>query len=326
MSLTDLSFLIDPVLILLFALLIDSLFGEVPDRVHPTVWMGKIICFLKPRLRDQNPLDEKINGVLLALFVMLAFAIPTYFVLTLARQFLGWIPYIIIAAVLLKMTFALKCMGQYTVPIAHALEKGDIETAKQLLPYIVRRDPSKLSEGHVVSAAVESIAESTTDGVTSPLFFFALFGVPGAFAYRVVNTLDSMVGYKDKANVNIGWFSAHLDTAMNYIPTRLTAVLMVVAAMLLGENWRASSRIIQRDRHNMASVNAGWTIASMAGALSTQLEKPGYYKLGDGDGLTPLHIRRALKIMKVTVVLFCLVVVFPILLLETYLKANQFWI
>jgi len=182
----------------------------------------------------------------------------------------------------------------------------------------VRRDPATLSERHVISAAVESIAESTTDGVTSPLFYFALFGVPGAFAYRVVNTLDSMVGYKDDVHVNIGWFSANLDTAANYVPTRITAFLMVVAAMLLRENWRESYRIMKRDRRNMSSVNAGWTIAAMAGALGTQLEKPGYYKLGDGEDLSPMHIRRALRMMKFTVVLFSVVIVFPILLIETF--------
>ena len=310
----DFSFVVDFVLILLLALLIDSVFGEVPDRVHPTVWMGKVIAFLKPRIRDVNPTDEKINGILLALFVMALFAVPAYFIIFLARQFLGWLPYIVIAAILLKMTFALKCMSQYTVPIAKAIEKGDVDKAKGLLHYIVRRDPSTLSARHVLSAAVESIAESTTDGVTSPFFYFAIFGVPGAFAYRVVNTLDSMVGYKDQANVNIGWFSANLDTIANYVPTRLTAILMVASAMLLGEDWRQSWRIFRRDRGNMTSVNAGWTIAAMAGALSTQLEKPGVYKLGDYDKLTPGHIRRALRIMNLTVIMFSAVIVVPILL------------
>jgi len=318
MFLTDFSFLIDAVLILLIALLIDFVFGEVPDRVHPTVWMGKVISFLKPRIRDANPLDEKLNGILLALFVMALFAVPAYAILFFTRQLLGWLPYIVVAAVLLKMTFAAKCMSQYTLPIAKALEKGDVDKAKGLLHYIVRRDPATLSERHVISAAVESIAESTTDGVTSPLFYFALFGVPGAFAYRVVNTLDSMVGYKDDVHVNIGWFSANLDTIANYVPTRLTAFLMVVAAMLLRENWRESYRIMKRDRRNMSSVNAGWTIAAMAGALGTQLEKPGYYKLGDGEDLSPMHIRRALRMMNFTVVLFSVVIVFPILLIETF--------
>jgi adenosylcobinamide-phosphate synthase len=319
MLLTSFSFLIDSALILLIALLIDTIFGEVPDRAHPTVWMGKVISFLKPRIRNANPGNEKLNGVLLALFVMAIFVVPAFFILFLVRQLLGWLPYVIVAAVLLKMTFAVKCMGQYTLPIADAIEKGDVGKAKSLLHYIVRRDPATLDERHVISAAVESIAESTTDGVTSPIFFFALFGVPGAFAYRVINTLDSMVGYRDEAHVNIGWFSANVDTFANYVPTRLTALLMVVSAMFLRENWRSSLRIIKRDRRNMSSVNAGWTIAAMAGALETQLEKPSSYKLGDGEELSPVHIRRALQIMNATVVLFSFVVVVPILLLKGFI-------
>jgi adenosylcobinamide-phosphate synthase len=318
MMLTSFSFLIDSTLILLIALLIDTIFGEVPDRAHPTVWMGKVISFLKPRIRNSNPANEKLNGILLALFVMALFAVPAFLILFWVRQLLGWLPYIFVAAVLLKMTFALKCMSQYTLPIAEAIEKGDVDEAKSLLHYIVRRDPATLDERHVISAAVESIAESTTDGVTSPIFFFALFGVPGAFAYRVINTLDSMVGYRDEAHFNIGWFSASLDSAANYVPTRLTALLMTVSAMFVGENWRSSWRIINRDRRNMSSVNAGWTIAAMAGALEVQLEKPGFYKLGDGDGLSSSHIRRALRMMNVTVVLFSVVVVVPILLLKGF--------
>ncbi len=322
MLLTDFSFLIDSILILLIALLIDFIFGEVPDRIHPTVWMGKVITLLKPRMRDVSPLDEKLNGALLALFVMTLFAVPAYFILLWTRQGLGWLPYIIVAAVMLKTTFAVKCMSQYTIPIAKAIEKSDVDKAKGLLHYIVRRDPATLNERHVISAAVESIAESTTDSVTSPLFYFALFGVPGAFAYRAVNTLDSMVGYKDEAHVNIGWFSATLDTVANYVPTRITALLMVVAAMLLRENWTESYRIMKRDRRNIPSVNAGWTIAVMAGALGTQLEKPGFYKVGDGEGLSPLHIRRALRMMNVTVVLFSVVIVVPILFLKTFIVSS----
>ena len=108
----------------------------------------------------------------------------------------------------------------------------------------MRRDPNSLNERQIVSAAVESIAESTTDGITAPFFFFALFGVPGAFAYRVINTLDSMVGYKNAEYKNIGWFSAKLDTITNYIPARITAYLMVASALLLSMNWRESYRIL----------------------------------------------------------------------------------
>lgn len=314
----DFSFFFDSLLILLIALLIDSVFGEVPDKMHPTVWMGNVIAFLKPRILDPNPLNEKIKGTLMALFVIISFAVPTYLIVLWTKQLAGWIPYVIVAAIILKMSFARKCMSQYTVSIAHAIEKGDLERAKRLLPYIVRRDPSTLSQQHIISAAVESIAESSTDGINSPFFYFALFGIPGAIAYRAINTLDSMVGYRDKKHVNIGWFSANVDKIANYIPARLTAALIVVSARILRENWRDSLRIIRRDRRRMESANAGWTIAAMAGALSTQLEKPGFYRLGDCNGLTPGHIERALRIMNLVALLFCMTVVFPILFLKTF--------
>ena len=316
----DVSFLVDSLLIFALAFLIDVVFGEIPDRAHPTVWMGKVVAYLKPQIKSANPRVEKINGVLLCVGVVALFAVPVFFILWGIRQIpgWGWLLYIVVAAVLLKTTIAVKCMRHYTVPIAEALENRDMDKARQWLHYIVRRDPTKLSERHIISAAVESIAESTTDGITSPFFFFALFGVPGTFAFRVINTLDSMVGYKDSENVNIGWFSAKMDTITNYIPARLTTILMVVSAMLLGENWRNSWRILQRDKNKTASLNAGWTISAMAGALNTQLEKQGYYALGDGEDISPADIRKALRIMELTAVLFGVVVVFPVLALKAF--------
>jgi len=311
------SFLLDSLLIFVLAFLIDLVFGEIPDRIHPTLWMGKITAYLKPKLKNKNPTVEKINGALLCLLLIIVFAAPAYFVIFWVRELLGWLPYIIVSAIILKSSFAIKCMKNYTLPVADAVEKGDYDRAKQLLPLIVRRSPKELTERHIISAAVETIAEGTTDGITSPFFFYALFGVPGAVAFRVVNTLDSMVGYKDPENINIGWFSAKTDTVANYIPARLTAVLMILSALLLREDWRESWRILQRDRANTASVNAGWTISAMAGALNIQLEKPGHYKIGDNKDLTPAHITKALRIMLLTATLFGITVVVPILALKT---------
>jgi len=312
----DISFLVDSLLIFFLAFLIDMVLGEFPDMIHPTVGMGKVIAYFKPKIRSGSSRVEMANGVLLGLGVILLFAVPAYLIVYFVQQFFGWIPYIVVSAIVLKATFALSCMRRYTVPIADAIKKGDCDKARQFLPYIVRRDPTELSKRHMVSAAVESIAESTTDGVTSPFFYFALFGVPGAVAYRVINTMDSMLGYKDHEHRNIGWFSARMDTITNYVPTRLTATLMVLSALFLGENWRESRRILQRDKKNTASLNAGWTLAAMAGALCVQLEKPGFYKLGDGDDLSSVHIKRALRMMVLTAVLFGVLVVFPLLILK----------
>jgi adenosylcobinamide-phosphate synthase len=315
----DLLLLLDSFLIFTLAFLIDMVFGEYPDRIHPTIGIGKMISFLKRNSKSPNPRVEKANGVLMALAIMLVVALPVFVLLFWLRQLpYGEILYIVVGAILFKATFAIRGMGQYTKPIAEALKQKDMDGARKWLPYIVRRDPNSLNERQIISAAVESIGESTTDGITAPFFFFALFGVPGAFAYRVVNTLDSMVGYKNAEYKHIGWFSAKLDTTANYIPARLTAYLMVAASFLSGEDWRESWRILQRDKHKTASPNAGYTISAMAGALNIQLEKQGYYTLGDDHGISYEHIPKALRVMTLTAVLFGLVVVVPVFALRLY--------
>jgi adenosylcobinamide-phosphate synthase len=314
----DLSLFTDAVFIFILAFLIDVVLGEIPDQIHPTVAIGNVIKFLKPKCKNSNPKIEKANGVLMLIIIVLLFSLPVFLGLWALRFYLGSIPYIIVGAILFKSTFALKCMRRYTVPIAKSLKEGSLDGARKFLPYIVRRDPNSLSERQIISAAVESIAESTTDGITGPFFFFAFLGVPGAFIYRVINTHDSMVAYKTPELINIGWFSAKMDTAANYIPARLTALLMVVAAGLVGENAKESLRILRRDKNKLASPNAGWTIGAMAGALDTQLAKPGYYALGDEHDINPEDIFKALRIMEVTAVLFGLVVVMPILALRIY--------
>lgn len=315
----NVSFLFDSLLVFGLAFLIDIIFGEVPDKLHPTLWMGTIAGRLKPKLRNNNPKIEKINGILLCLILGALFVGPTYFGLLWISELFGRAVYVIASALVLQTTFAIKCMKQYTLPVADAVEKEDYETAKQFLPFIVRRNPNKLTSRHIISAAVETIAEGTTDGITSPFFYFALFGVPGAIAFRVINTLDSMVGYKDEEHINIGWFSATMDTIVNYIPTRLTSILMVFSAFILNNDWRQSWKILQRDKKNTASPNAGWTISAMAGALNIQLEKPGHYIIGDKSKLSPIHITKALQTMIMTSVLFAFSSVVPLLLLKAIL-------
>jgi adenosylcobinamide-phosphate synthase len=317
MFVIDISLILDSLLIFSLAFLIDLVFGEVPDRIHPTLWMGKLTDYFKSKLKNKNSRIEKVNGVFVCLSLITLFALPTYFVLFWIREFFSWLPYIVASAIVLKTTFAIKCMKQYTLPIADSVKKEDYDRARQLLPFIVRRNPTELTKRHIISAAVETIAEGTTDGITSPFFYFALFGVPGAVAFRVVNTLDSMVGYKDLEHINIGWFSAKMDTIANYIPTRLTAIILMLSALILRENWRKSWRILRRDRKNTESRNAGWTISAMAGALNIQLEKLGFYKIGDNNDLSPIHIRKALRIMLLTAILFGVLIILPLLVLKS---------
>jgi adenosylcobinamide-phosphate synthase len=312
--------LIASLIILASALLLDLAVGEPPAKVHPTVWMGKAIALLEPKARGGGPRAERLKGALLALLTIALFAIPVHLALLFVRHQLGLAAYIVLAAALLKPTFAVKCMSDFAVPIARAVRQGRLDEARQLLRHIVRRDTTKLNEQQVLSAAVESIAEGTVDGATSPLLYFALLGVPGAISFRAINTLDSMVGYKDPVHVHVGWFSARLDTLANYVPARLTALLMVVAARLLGEDWRNARRIMRRDSGKTESLNAGWSMSAMAGALRVRLEKPGHYALGDDlEALTPDHVLRALRVMKLTTLLFAALVATPLLALTTML-------
>jgi len=313
-------------LILLLSLIIDLIISDPSPntpwtlryKLHPTVLMGKLAQRLEILLRNpDSPRTEKFNGVLLALVVVATFAIPTYFILKFIKDFLGIIPYIIISAFILKMTICIKLETDWAYGVSKALQKEDLVEARKYA-HFSRRDSSKLNSSQISSSVIESMAENLADFRLSPLFYYGIFGVLGAVAYRAINTLDGVVGFKDPEHINIGWFSATLDTIVNYIPTRITALLIILASKILGENYKKAWEVALRDRKNVQSRNHGWTMAAMAGALDVRLEKPGHYILYD-EGKMPSHldIMRALKIRNAVIILFLVLVVTPLLYLST---------
>jgi len=305
---------LDAVLVLCLAVLIDITLGEPPLRLHPTALMGRLIEVECRFGRKLKPSLQKAYGVILAIVIIAVFAGGSYSIL----RFLTWVPNeplrIIVTAVLLKSTFSIRLMRKYASDLAAAIERGDYATARSVLRNIVRRDPASLTDAQVISAGVETVAEGVGDGIASPLFYFALFGVPGAFAYRAINTLDSMVGYKDPDFMNLGWFSAGLDSIANWLPARLASLLMLLSGMLLGESASGGWRILRRDKYRTESWNAGWLMSTMAGLLGVKLEKPGFYALGDADQqLNYIHLKKAVRIMTLDTVLFVLMLI-PIIL------------
>lgn len=176
------------------------------------------------------------------------------------------------------------------------------------MSYLVSRNTSKLSESEIVSATIETLTENITDSVIAPLFYAFIFGVPGAVAYRVINTLDAMVGYKTPENIKIGWFPAKLDDIANYIPARITGILVVFAAAILRLNWKNAYKIMMRDARKPDSPNSGYSMAAAAGALGIKLQKIDYYEIGDDlNPLTPYMIMEAILLSKVTILLFILI-------------------
>ena len=307
--------------VLILAILLDLIVGDPSPwkpwhriyNLHPTVWLGKLTKALAPHFKNANPKIEKLNGVFLALIVILSITLPVYFGLKYLFIFLGAIAFVIVATIIFKFTICIKLETDGAKAVAKAVEAGDLQEAKKYA-HFSRRDPTNLTGPQIGSAVIESMVENLTDFKLSPFIFFAFFGVPGAVSFRAVNTLDGMVGFKDKEHINTGWFSANLDTVVNYVPSRLTTALMIVASAILGYDYKSAWKIARRDHKRVPSRNHGWQMAAIAGALHVQLEKPGKYSVGDPiEVLTPDKIMKALKVRDVSIVL-CVILVLPVIL------------
>jgi adenosylcobinamide-phosphate synthase len=308
--------------VLVLAIAIDLLVGDPPPwgtwksryGLHPTILMGKLSKALKVLFKNPNPKIEKLNGVFLALIVIITFTVPVFFGLGLIYTFLCVLFYVVIAAIILKLTICIKLETDGAIGVARAIEAGDLTEARKYA-HFSRRDPTSLTGPQIASSVIESMVENLTDFKLSPIIYYALFGVSGAVAFRAINTLDGIVGFKDKEHINIGWFSATLDTVVNYIPARWTTALMILASALGGEDYKRAWSIAKRDRAKVPSRNHGWQMAAIAGALHVQLEKPGHYAVGDPiQEVDSGAIIRALKIRNISILLGVLFIL-PILVL-----------
>lgn len=265
-------------LILLLALAFDLALGEPPNIIHPVAWMGRVASFLEKGSVNRSRSFQFFYGAGIALFNIVLFAVPTYFILFYLEG-LSSIAYVIVGAILFKFTFSLKGLRRAALRVKRLLLEGKLGEARFELRALVSRDTQNLTKPLLVSATLESVAENTSDSFVAPLFYFLLFGIPGAMAYRVVNTLDAVIGYHGKYEY-LGKFASRLDDVLNFIPARLTAMLLVSAAFLSRRYGRASWQVARSQHARTESPNAGWPMAAMAGALNVQLEKVGHYKLG----------------------------------------------
>ena len=280
--------------VLFGACLWDCLLGEPPTRRHPVAFMGKYIAaFWKRRPSGSRRLF--FFGTALTISGGALFALPLKGV-DLLPGVLGTL----VSIPLLKTVFSISALLRAGEEVLDALEREDLQEARRLLSrHLVSRNTEDLSEEETAGAAVESLAENLTDGIASPLFFFALFGLPGAFFFRFCNTCDSMIGYRGGDMEWGGKFAARLDDALNWLPARITALLLLGAAALCGEDASRGTAALAGERNRTASPNAGWTMSAMAGVLGVTLEKRGCYRLFGGTGKAGTEtLRRALRLVK----------------------------
>jgi adenosylcobinamide-phosphate synthase len=279
---------------LIVAIILDLLIGDPRWFPHPVVYVGKLITLLEKWLR-MTVRNEMLGGVLL---LVMTIGITCGVVVALLKGayainfYLGFC----LAVILTWSCLAARSLHRESRLVADALVREDLATARKYLSYIVGRDTAELDEAEVWRATVETVAENSSDGVIAPLFFLILGGPVLALAYKAVNTLDSMVGYRNERYLHFGWASARCDDLANFIPARLTGLLMVAAAPLVGLSGRSAWRIMHRDGRNHSSPNSGIPEAAAAGALGVRLGGTNVYsgipvaKLTIGDPSQPLSL------------------------------------
>lgn len=291
---------------------IDLIIGDPSWFYHPVRLIGKFIDFLETILRKiaKTAVAQKIAGIILAAVTVGGTYFLLYFLLKYLHQENIYI-FHLINIFLVYTVLATKSLSEEALKIYSLLNQGEIEKARQSLSFIVGRDTAHLNEEKITKAVVETVAENASDGIVAPLFYLFLGGAPLAMAYKAVNTLDSMVGYKNERYLHLGWASARLDDIANFIPARLTALLLAVSAFLSGSYAaadRALSTMFKEGSHH-ESLNSGYPEAAMAGALGISLGGVNTYGglevikpvLGtELNPAAPSHILKAVRLMRIT--------------------------
>lgn len=281
--------------------LLDIVLGDPRKWPHPVKWMGNLCDFWEKNLYYPSLL----SGVFFWLAVFGSLMTVTIFLMGIITS----LPYVLgalIAIYFMYATLATRSLHQESQPVETALLEGDLLKARQELSWIVSRETSTLPPAEIRRGAIETVAENLSDGVVAPIFYGLTLGLPGMLVYKLINTMDSMVGYKNDRYLLFGRTAAKIDDLANYLPARITGFLIVASSTILGLDYKNAWRILLRDRRNAASPNAGWPEAALAGALSIQLGGPSLYfgqrvekpYIGDfNHDLGPKDYRGAVKIL-----------------------------
>lgn len=297
----------------IISIIIDLFYGELPTKIHPVVIIGKIIDFFKKLfIRYHNRWSGFLTTVLT--IVSSCLLLLVIMKVSLLNEYL----FIIIYSIILSSTYSIKMLLSTAKDIENDL-KQDLNKARQSVSYLVSRDTDELTESFIVSATIESMTENITDSYVAPVFYFIvasiifmifnidyyiiLLFIP--FVYRISNTLDAMLGYTTDELIDIGFFPAKLDDILNYIPSRLSGLFIVLSAYLLRYDGKNAFKILKRDAKKCPSPNSGYTMAPTAGALNIQLVKKGTYILGDNTNeIDVSDISKAINLTSLTIALF----------------------
>ena len=304
---------------LIFSLAIDTILGELPTMIHPVVVIGSIINFFK---KIFVKIKNRLSGLLLLFCNVVVSAVILYLIYLLCS--VNVLLLFIVFSILLSSTFSVNMLLQTAIDVKNDLNES-IDKARKSVSYLVSRNTDELTESFIVSAVIESMTENITDSYVAPIFYYFIFGIiimiipinnqlfyllliP--FIYRISNTLDAMVGYKTDELKDIGFVPAKFDDILNYIPSRIAGLFVVLSAYLLKLDGKNAYKVMMRDARNCPSPNSGYTMASTAGALNIQLIKKDTYILGDNDkDISKDDISNAVNLSRLSIVLFTLTMI-----------------
>ena len=300
------------------AFLIDALIGDPRSKFHPVVLMGKLIIVLEYFLRrDFDSSTKKIlkGGLLVLIVVLTSYGVGALISIT-AGMAGSLTAKIFIEALILSFMITPRSLAEAGREIYYLLSAENLQQARYKVGWIVGRDTKNLNEAEITRATVETISENTVDGIISPLFYFAIGGLPLAVAYRAVNTMDSMLGYKNERYLYFGRIAARLDDVANFIPARITAILFLMSALILNLDFKNAFKMLVRDADKHPSPNGGYAEATVAGALNVRLGGFNSYfgvqhfraYMGDpNESLQAAHILAAIRMMyTATIIFLCL--------------------
>lgn len=303
----------------IIAFLVDTIIGDPNSRWHPVVLMGKLIGALEKWFYQKEDSDGKkfTMGAMLVLITLLVTYEAAAAVMMLSYRIPWSYGSAVAGGILLSFTISPKSLAKAGKGIYTLLILGQLEEARKKVGWIVGRDTENLDDAEIARATVETIAENTVDGIIAPLFFFVIGGVPLAVLYRAANTMDSMIGYKNDKYLYFGRAAAKLDDVLNYIPARITGVLFIFAACVLGFDYKNAYRVMLRDAEKHPSPNGGYAEATVAGALHIRLGGVNSYfgkkhfraYMGDViEMIAPKHIMECIRMMYTVTVMFILIV------------------
>lgn len=328
-TITSLKLFLFIIFALLLSLAVDVAFGELPTRIHPVVIMGSIIDFFKKTFIGMK---NRLSGLLVVMGVYSASAVILYVIYLIFSC--NIVLLFTVITVLLSSTFSVRMLLETATDVKNALDE-DIDKARQMVSYLVSRDTDELTESYIVSATIESLTENITDSYIAPVFYYSVFAAVILYhpfgnqlyflllvpmLYRASNTLDAMLGYKTDELIDIGFFPAKIDDILNFIPSRIAGIFIVISAYLLNLDGGNAYDIMMRDARNCPSPNSGYTMATTAGALNIQLIKKDTYILGDDNkDITKDDISKAVGLSKVCIMLFTAVIIFLLTLIYVIL-------